>query len=178
MTHRVVKFRLTTLRDERKRHAPALGTSAAAPRSAVGARLQTDHQEQVDDFKRVVGSRNGDRSATLRLGQQFRVFHRQRSSIREMDVERPEWLRQMQVAELLDGHVPSILPAASVTTLPSGGPSQKPPHHVRGDFRYSVIHQHGAGPGDGSGGKNFAAAGRAVINHLSAAVVAIGTLSQ
>lgn len=67
-------------------------------------RLQAHDEQQVDNFNNAVRVSDGDRSACRGLGEEFRVFDRQFSSIRQMNVEWLKWMCLMQVPQLPDCH--------------------------------------------------------------------------
>jgi hypothetical protein len=52
----------------------------------------------------AIGEPDDDRSTRRRLGQKLRMMDRNRSAIRQMDVERLKWTGGMQLPQLLDCH--------------------------------------------------------------------------
>ena len=86
---------------------------AAAALGAVAPWLEADNQRQIHDFHHAVGTTDRDRSFRRRLSQKFGMFDGQRSTVRQVNVERLEGTSLVQLTKLFDSHA-DILAQASV----------------------------------------------------------------
>jgi hypothetical protein len=66
--------------------------SAPAAATAIWPRLNARYQQEIDNLYRVIGTSDTDRTAGWRLPYELRMFHGQRTTIRQVDVEGPERL--------------------------------------------------------------------------------------
>jgi hypothetical protein len=71
---------------------------------AIGSRFQARYEKEIHDFNGSVRDPDGNRATRSGLRQELRMFHGQRPSLGQMDIERLKRPRLVHFSQLFDGH--------------------------------------------------------------------------